>query len=95
MGLSREKRDEWDPYTTSYFTEHSDDRLCPGVEVLGFARQFDNATMNCDAHADIQDDDDQHRTQEKEKCAQLIHRPVRRNSVIQHGAEGGFCYLVR
>lgn len=62
--------------------------------MLRFAGEFDNATADRDAHADIQDDDDQHGTQEEEECTQLIHRPVRRNSVIQHGAEGGFCYLV-
>lgn len=85
----------WSLDTTIYFTEHSDDRFSPGVQVLRFARESDNATADCDAHTDIQDEDDQHGTQEEEKCAQFIHRPVRRNGVIQHGAEGGFRYLVR
>lgn len=62
--------------------------------MLGFARESDDAAADCDAHADIQDDDDEQWAQKEEECAQLVHRPVRRNSVIQHGAEGGFCYLV-
>jgi hypothetical protein len=62
--------------------------------MLSFARKLDHSAAYCDTHANIEDYNDEHGTQEEEKSTELIHGPVRWYSLVQHGAEGRLCYLV-
>jgi hypothetical protein len=44
--------------------------------MLRFAWKLDHSAVYCDTHADIEDYNNQHGTQEEKKSTELIHGPV-------------------